>query len=276
MSCRDQSWRDRIRQWRHERSELARLPIAQVYTDNLRAVDGKEVENILSSRQATEEWNEVSHLIDDIVMIDDMKTGGVNPGDRRAIYTLIRALRPKRVLEIGTNVGASTIHIAAAMQRNDPAGECTFVTVDIVDVNDAPDAFWKQAGHHRSPRDNVARLGMAERVKFVVADSISYLDVAAERFDFIFLDGDHLASTVYQELPRALNRLSPEGVVLLHDLFPNHRPLWSDGSVVPGPLLAVRRLQAEAAPLDVRPLGSLPWPTKLGSNVTSLALLTRC
>jgi hypothetical protein len=45
--------------------------------------------------------------------------------------------------------------------------------------------------------------------------------------------------------------------------------------VVPGPFQAIERLRAEGAPLKVLPLGALPWPTKLGSNMTSLALLCR-
>jgi hypothetical protein len=78
---------------------------------------------------------------------------------------------------------------------------------------------------------------------------------------------------VYQEVPRALRRLRESGLLLLHDFFPNNRPLWSDRAVVPGPLLAVKRLVREQANVSVIPLGSLPWPTKLHSNVTSLAVL---
>jgi len=64
-------------------------------------------------------------------------------------------------------------------------------------------------------------------------------------------------------------------MILLHDYFPEMKPLWSDGSVFPGPFLAVNRLVKEGADLVALPLGSLPWPTKLQSNVTSLALLLR-
>src|SRR2546430_6217516 len=42
---------------------------------------------------------------------------------RRAIYYLVRHLRPRSVLEIGTHLGASTVHIAAALrkvQEDDP------------------------------------------------------------------------------------------------------------------------------------------------------------
>src|SRR5213592_4763710 len=38
--------------------------------------------------------------------------GGVNPGDRRALFYLVTALRPQAVLEVGTHIGASTLCIA--------------------------------------------------------------------------------------------------------------------------------------------------------------------
>jgi hypothetical protein len=40
-------------------------------------------------------------------------------------------------------------------------------------------------------------------------------------FDMIFIDGEHLALTVFQEVVAALSRLSPKGVILLHDCNPH-------------------------------------------------------
>ena len=122
------------------------LPTAILEVANLRPISGTDVAETFSHHGAiATEWSDVSSQIDRIVLIEDMTTAGVNPGDRRAIYYLIRAFRPRRVLEIGTNVGASTLHIAAAMKRNkeDGIGECNLVTVDIIDVNNAFDAYWK-------------------------------------------------------------------------------------------------------------------------------------
>jgi SAM-dependent methyltransferase len=106
-------------------------------------------------------------------------------------------------------------------------------------------------------------------------DSMAYLDAHDERFDLIFPDGDHTAQNVYREIPRALQHLRLGGVVVMHDVFPGLRPLWRGGAVVPGPFLAVQRFRDEGAEIELLPLGALPWPTKLGSHVTSLALLSR-
>jgi cephalosporin hydroxylase len=130
------------------------LPTATLEEPDLRLISPKDVAEALSPHGAiTAEWPVISSQVDQIVLIEDMATAGVNPSDRRAIYHLIRALRPRRVLEIGTNVGASTLHIAAAMKRNneDCKGKSKLVTVDIVDMNDAPDAYRKRAGLPRSP-----------------------------------------------------------------------------------------------------------------------------
>ena len=63
--------------------------------------------------------------------------------------------------------------------------------------------------------------------------------------------------------------------MLLHDYFPHLKPLWANGTVIPGPYLALERLRREGAALAAVPLGALPWATKLDSTLTSLALLAR-
>jgi predicted O-methyltransferase YrrM len=240
---------------------LATLPKAPVEAHNLRTVE-------LSFNDWLE-WPAVSKKINEIQPVEDMKTGGVNPGDRRAIYHLIRLLQPKRVLEIGTHVGASTMHIAAALKEN---GEGQLATVDIQNVN-SPDGYWHRFGLRCSPADAMSALGLADRVKFYRMPSVEALKSLGS-FDFVFLDGDHSALTVYQELPLALSKLR-NGVILLHDYFPNNKPLWNNGSVIRGPFIACARFLKEGAQFKVTPLGKLPWPTKLGSNITSLALVHR-
>jgi len=83
----------------------------------------------------------------------------------------------------------------------------------------------------------------------------------------------NVKTRVYREIPVALRLLNPGGVILLHDYFPDVKPLWSNGVVIRGPFAATERLKAEGARIEVLPLSELPWPTKLGSSVTSLALL---
>ena len=198
-------------------------------------------------------------------------TGGVNPGDRRALYHLIAHFRPNRVLEIGTHVGASTLHIASAIRRFVDGG--TLTTVDILDVN-GPKGAWRSLGLPFPPAGYLSRLGLEGIVRFVNQPALDALKDGA-RYDFIFLDGDHAATTVYREISASLGILNPNGVILLHDFYPGGKPLNPDGLADPGPSMAAERISAEADDLIFLPLGNLPWPTKGGGNATSLALVAR-
>jgi predicted O-methyltransferase YrrM len=200
--------------------------------------------------------------------------GGMNPGDRRVLYYLIRHLRPQRVLEIGTLAGASTVHLAMGLADAWPdSPDIRLLTVDIVDVNDSERAAWRRLGLAQSPRQAMERLGLGGLVEFRTARSLDLLTQSGESFDLIFLDGDHRLQTVVAEIPAALGRLRPGGFLLLHDYFPDLRPLWPDGKVIDGPARAVRRLQRAGWPIEALPLGELPWPTKQSTSCTSLALL---
>lgn len=199
--------------------------------------------------------------------------GGVNPGDRQAIYHLIHSLKPRRVLEIGTHVGASTIHIARALRAAVPGGQLT--TVDIADVNHPRTGAWAGVGLDRAPRNMLAQLGCADLVAFVVSPSLAFMAATEERFDFIFLDGDHSARAVYLETAAALRLLRPGGAILLHDFYPGGQPLYAGSGVIAGPDRALRRVRRECPSIAVLPLGALPWPTKDGSNMTSLALVAK-
>jgi predicted O-methyltransferase YrrM len=201
-----------------------------------------------------------------------METGGVNPGDRRAIYYLIAKFKPKDVLEIGTHIGASTTCIASALASVDENKFSKITTVDVRDVNSFENKPWINFGMKQSPKEMINALGFNNNVDFIVDTSLNFSKNCSKKFDFIFLDGDHSAKTVYSEISIALKLLRNNGIILLHDFFPKGQPLWSDRKVGKGPYLAVERIKNEGIRTKALPLGKLPWPTKLGSNITSLAL----
>ena len=221
-----------------------------------------------------DEWEAENRAIGDVFDYADVK-GAVFPGERRALWYLVRRFEPRSVLEIGTHIGGSMLYIARALKACRPVGALPrLVTVDRNDVNDGA-ASWARYGLSASPRDMLARLDCADVVEFVVDSSLDYLTGCEDEFDFIFLDGSHRTRVVYREIPLALRALRPNGCLLLHDYCPDMKPVWRDGKVLPGPWLAVERLRREGAGLVALPLGALPWPTKPGSNATCLALLAR-
>lgn len=242
----------------------------------LGAMTQEELHALFASPDLAAEWSAVESWLGTLGALT--VTGGVNAGDQRALYYLARSLRINAVLEIGTHVGSSTIALAHALQRNcSGTGQrpARLITVDCHDVNDAERKPWLKYGARHSPQEMVSLGGFREVVSFITADSLSYMRDCKMTFDLIFLDGDHAARSVYREVPMATGLLNKGGYIILHDYFPDLTPLWSNDSLVPGPWLALQRLQSEGNKLSVLPLRELPWPTKYGSNVTSLALLAK-
>jgi predicted O-methyltransferase YrrM len=237
-------------------------------------VNRMDLDALFRSKTAQEESAAIEEETRSLAIPEE--SGGVNPGDRRALYCLIRHLAPKSILEVGTHIGVSTLYIALALKKLrsiNPAIPYNLVSVDIRDVNDSVSTPWRQYGSKLSPLEMLKKTGCDDLVTFVVMNSLEFFPKSYQQYDLIFLDGSHSSATVYEEVPAALTVLAPDGYILLHDYFPNLRPLWSNGAVVPGPYLATQRLEREGAPIKVLPLGGLPWLTKLRSNLTSLALL---
>ena len=225
---------------------------------------------IFNSKTFESGWKEDHAAISDLFGDDD-RFGGINPGDRRALYYLIRAMRSRNVLEVGTHIGASTLYIARALKNN---GDGSVTTVDIADVN-AGDGAWRKVGLPIPPRDFADKLGCRGPINFVTQASLDFINKTDKKFDFIFLDGDHAARTVYREVAAALRILNPGGVILLHDFYPEGKALFPDNNVISGPFLALSRIIKESPGIAVQPLGDLPWETKQGVHATSLALLTK-
>jgi predicted O-methyltransferase YrrM len=242
---------------------------------NLRRKEEVDLDSIFCSREVLESWSKSEEAVSQFKIPDG--TGGVNNGDRRAIYYLIRGLKPKRVLEIGTHIGASTINIATALNWNsqEDGGKGELTTIDIRNVNSPTERPWLKYGMTYSPAEMIEKLGFNDFVSFVNDTSVHYAKSCSRKYDFVFLDGDHNTATVLREIPIMLQLLMEGGVVLLHDYFPKCKPLWANTAVVDGPYLAIKRLTKLGAELYAKPLGALPWPTKLKSNVTSLAMLLR-
>jgi predicted O-methyltransferase YrrM len=260
--------RSKIELYRIDRVTCDSHPLATVRQINLDAVFNSDVYQ--------QEFDIFEKQID--LLSIPHEAGGVNPGDQRAIYSLVRRLQPRSVLEVGTHIGASAICIACALrtlQWLEAETETSYrlVTVDNRDVNDPVSKPWLKFGAKYAPIEMLKRMGCDDFVRFVCSDSLDFFSKCQQKFDLIFLDGSHASSIVYQEVPAAVRLLHPDGYILLHDYFPDLRPLWSNGAVVPGPYLATRRLEEEGADIAVLPIGKLPWRTKLGSHVTSLALL---
>ncbi|MEE1612153.1 O-methyltransferase [Microvirga sp. CF3016] len=251
---------------------LQKIPVRAFDTRNLRRFSSVDISHGFSDPEIAKAWEDDHQAISQLYRAGEL-TMGVNPGDRRAIYSLVMSLRPQNVLEIGTYIGTSAIYMAAALQRLH--GNRRLTTVDIFDVNHPKQGAWKDVGLSTPPAECAKALGLSEHVQFHVGASQDFMRETDERYDLIFLDGDHDAWAIYEELSLALPLLQKDGIILLHDFYPGGKPIRSDGYAIGGPFRAVERAQREDPAIQVLPLGTLPWQTQPGSNTTTLALVLK-
>ena len=256
-----------------DKGELKRLQIQSVESENLRRLDCTGLAEQLEDVSIAGDWQIDSAALSRVNPPDH--ASGVNLGDQRALYTLVRSFQPLRILEVGTHIGSSTLAIALASARNVADGLTPHVsTIDIRDVNDVRSTPWEYFGSDASPRQKLEELGLDGLVDFQVGDSLRILSETKEEYDFIFLDGNHRAPAVYKEISVAVRKLGSGGSIVMHDVFPGGRPLWRESRATPGPWQAVSRLMDENPELRLLPFGELPWSTKYGGRVTSLATLS--
>ena len=108
----------------------------------------------------------------------------------RFLATLVRALDPELVLEVGTAIGYSTLHMAEQLGR----GRIVTIERDVRRV--------VQAGEF------LGRSGVADRVEIVDGDALHVIDDLDGPFDLIFLDATKTEYQKYLDLaePKAAER----------------------------------------------------------------------
>ncbi len=246
-------------------------PKRDIDAHNVRAISRLDVMALLSDPSAIEAY-ETAAVRFATLGLDRIKDAA-NAGDLRALFQLVHALRPRSILEIGTCNAASTAFMALAMRDLGADSRCV-TSVDIVDVNDPEKGLWKLSGMPYPPSEMLERLEVDELVRLESGGSETFFRTNMDRFDFIFIDGSHRASDVYADVAAALAALNANGVIALHDFYPDAQPLWPEENAIPGPYLGVVRAIEECPDLGVVPLKQLPWRTKHGGHTTSLAVLT--
>ena len=121
----------------------------------------------------------------------------VSPTQGRMLHLLARMAGARRILEVGTLGGYSTIELARAL----PA-DGRLVTLEI------------DPHHADVARANIARAGLADRVEVLTGPAADTLKTLDGPFDFIFIDADKPSNVAY--LHEAL-RLSRPGTTIIVD-----------------------------------------------------------
>ena len=142
----------------------------------------------------------------------------LTPHEALAIAAIVRLTNPKRLLEIGTFDGNTTLNLAA-----NASPDAVITTVDL-----PPN--WSGALRYRVPHalDNFTgpasaaaqfqKTAYANRIKQVYGDSaaINWTGLGGP-FDLIFIDGSHSYEYVKSDTRNALACLAVGGLVIWHD-----------------------------------------------------------
>jgi predicted O-methyltransferase YrrM len=124
----------------------------------------------------------------------------VSPAQGKMLHLLARVAGARRILEIGTLGGYSTIWLARALPE---AG--TLVTLEL------------EPSHAAVARANIAHAGLSDRVEIRVGPAVATLERMIEAgeapFDLVFVDADKPSNVAYVRAALALSRLGTTIVI---------------------------------------------------------------
>lgn len=128
----------------------------------------------------------------------------------RILYMLTKLIHPKRVLEIGTFTGYSSLCMAEALDKDG--------TVDTIEINDELEDFILES---------LVLTVHGKKVKLHIGDALDIIPSLQKTFDLVLLDANKRSYCEYYNL--VFDKVNPGGVILADNV------LW-DGKVLTTPI----------------------------------------
>ena len=128
----------------------------------------------------------------------------IEPESALYLAMQIRIQRSKRILEIGTSTGYSTLWLANAAQETD--GQITKLEIDPLRTAQA--------------KKYAEELNLAHLIDFIITDAQDFLQHSNEVYDFILLDAERDAYLDYWAYLQKM--INPKGGVLIVDNVISH------------------------------------------------------
>lgn len=128
-----------------------------------------------------------------------VRASATPPWKGHLLYSLVRYVRPNRILELGTHLGFSTMYLAAAAPD-----------ADLHTIEASPTLAEKAKQHFRL-------LGIQPHLHIGTFEQI--LPTLQGEWDFIYIDGDHRGASLYQYGILLYGRLRKGGLLVCDDIF---------------------------------------------------------
>ena len=154
--------------------------------------------------------NRVNELYQGFIKFDSTQVDRLNryrniePESALYLAMQIRIQQSKRILEIGTSTGYSTLWLANAAQETD--GQITTLEIDALRTAQA--------------KKYAEELNLDHVIDFVVTDAQDFLQHSSEMYDFILLDAERNAYLNYWVYLQKM--INPKGGVLIVDNVISH------------------------------------------------------
>jgi len=148
---------------------------------------------------------------------DIVSRAATGPAWGRFLYALARAARPRRVLELGTNLGISAAYLGLAMKRTKEEGGGNGHLVTLEGAPALADLS----------RQHLDELAIGDRVEVVTGrfvDTLPNVLATSGPFDLVFIDGHHEEEAAFSYASSIRSYLSPNALVILDDVEPG-RPV---------------------------------------------------
>jgi len=147
----------------------------------------------------------------DILLPSSMPALPISSSPQYTLYRLVRYLKPKHILEIGSQHGASAVAMALAMRDNN-------TPVDITCI----DPFLPSGDNDGLPTlenwyRNVTTSGFMGGIRLLMTTSEKVLPFMKEQYDFVLIDGSHEYKDVRYDFETVLALVPAGGYVWLHD-----------------------------------------------------------
>lgn len=120
----------------------------------------------------------------------------------RVLSMLSNLLKPKRILEVGTFTGYSTLCLAEGLAKDGK-----IITIDInEELEDKVRGYFSESG-------------LEEKIDYRIGNAVELIPTINEQFDLVFIDADKKNNGVYYDL--VFDKIKSGGIILVDNV------LWS-------------------------------------------------
>lgn len=144
----------------------------------------------------------------------------------RFLAQTVMIRQPETILEIGTNVGYSSIVMALKMKKG------KIYSIDY------------RADHHKKARENFLRYGVDEKIELLTGYARDILPGLEMTFDIIFIDADKKGYSDY--LDYAAAHVNENGIILIDNLF------WKGAVIDPPDTPDERNISGSLTDLNIK------------------------